>query len=64
MKSFRVPLPDEMFERVQAAEELRNARRDAIAAYAAQNAGTMFDLDTNLETAGIEQLGSTRRDSK
>lgn len=39
-----------------AAEQLRKARHDAIVAYATEMAGTPFDLDPNLESAGIEQL--------
>jgi len=31
-------------------------RQNAIAAYAAEMAGTPFDLDKSLESAGIEQL--------
>ena len=34
----------------------RNARYDAIAAYAAEMAGTDFDLDQDLQSAGIERL--------
>ena len=37
-------------------EQSRKARHDAIAAYAAEAAGTSFDLDPELESAGIEQL--------
>jgi hypothetical protein len=37
-------------------QQLRKARHDAIAAYAAEAAGTGFDLDPELESAGIEQL--------
>jgi predicted transcriptional regulator len=36
--------------------QTRKARHNAIAAYAAECAGTSFDLDTDLETAGIEHL--------
>jgi hypothetical protein len=37
-------------------ERLRNARQDKIAAYAAEVAGTSFDLDSDLESAVIEQI--------
>jgi|HubBroStandDraft_1064217.scaffolds.fasta_scaffold544537_2 hypothetical protein len=37
-------------------EQARKARRDRIAAWAAEMAGTNFDLDPTLELAGIEQL--------
>jgi predicted transcriptional regulator len=36
--------------------QLRRARHDAIAAYAAEAAGTALDLDSELEAAGIEHL--------
>ena len=39
----------------------RKTRRDAIAAYAAEMAGTSLDLDTKLESAGIEHLMKTGR---
>ena len=45
-------------------QQLRKARYDAIAAYAARAAGTACDLDTDLELAGIEHLAKTRKDSK
>ena len=37
-------------------EQARKARRDRIAAWAAEMTGTHFDLDPDLELAGIEQL--------
>ncbi len=37
-------------------EQARKARHDQIAAWAAEMAGTDFDLDPVLELAGIEQL--------
>ena len=37
-------------------QQLRKARHDAIADYAASVAGTSLDLDSDLETAGIEHL--------
>ena len=45
-------------------QELRKARHEAIAAYAASMAGTPLDLDANLEAAGIEHLMTTDRESK
>jgi len=44
--------------------QLRKARHDAIAAYAAEMAGTNFDLDRDLESAGIEHLLKTGKDTK
>jgi len=40
-------------------EQSRRARHDAIAAYAAEMAGTDFDLDLQLEAAGVEHLTLT-----
>ena len=37
-------------------EQHRKARQDAIAAYAAEMAGTQLDLDSDLESAAIEHL--------
>ena len=45
-------------------QQLRKARHDAIAAYAAEAAGTVLDLDSDLEAAGIEHLTGMRRKSK
>lgn len=45
-------------------EQARKARHDQIAAWAAEMAGSDFDLDPALELAGIEQLakaGKTRK---
>ena len=39
--------------------QLRNARHQAIAAYAGEMAGTDLDLDPVLESAGIEHLTKT-----
>ena len=39
--------------------QARKARRDAIADYATEMAGTHLDLDTDLESAGIEHLVET-----
>jgi hypothetical protein len=44
--------------------QARKARHDAIAAYAAEMAGTDFDLDRNLESAGIDHLVKTGRARK
>ena len=40
-------------------DQARRARHDAIAAYAARMAGTKFDLDPELEQAGVEHLLKT-----
>ncbi len=40
-------------------EQSRKARRDAIAAYAAEMAGTDHDLDPQFEAAGVEHLMKT-----
>ena len=45
-------------------QQLRKARHDAIAAYAAETAGTDLDLDAKLEAAGIEHLITTGREPK
>jgi hypothetical protein len=42
-------------------EERRRARREAIAVYATQVAGSRDDLDPELEAAGLELLRGTRR---
>ncbi len=44
--------------------QLRKARHDAIAAYAAEMAGSDFDLDPELESAGIEHLTKLGRKKK
>ena len=44
--------------------QLRKARHDAIASYAAEMAGTDLDLDSDLESAGIEHLLKTGKVSK
>ena len=41
--------------------QARKTRQDAIAAYAAEMAGTDLDLDPDLESAGIENLVRTGR---
>jgi hypothetical protein len=40
-------------------QQLRKARRDSIAAFAAEMAGTRLDLDAGLESGGIEHLTNT-----
>jgi len=42
-------------------QQYREARHEAIAAYAAETAGTHLDLDAELEAAGIEHLVKTGR---
>jgi hypothetical protein len=42
-------------------QQERKARHGAIAACAAEMAGTHLDLDTDLESAGIEHLVNTRK---
>ena len=41
--------------------QARKARHEAIAAYAAEMAGTDLDMDHDLESAGIEHLVKTGR---
>jgi len=45
-------------------QQLRKARHGAIAAYAAEVAGTDLDLDSDLESAGIEHLLKTGKVTK
>jgi len=45
-------------------DQARKARHEAIAAYAAEMAGTDLDLDRELESAGIEHLVKRRRVTK
>lgn len=45
-------------------QQQRRARHEAIAAYAAKTAGTALDLDTNLESVGIEYVVKTGKTSK
>ncbi len=42
-------------------QQAREARHAAIAAYAADMADTAFDLDPDLEAAGIERLNTSRK---
>ena len=44
--------------------QLRVARHSAISAFAAEMAGSSFDLDTDLESAGVEHLLKTGKESK
>ena len=44
--------------------QLRNARHQAIAAYAEEMAGSDLDLDPVLESAGIEHLLKTGKESR
>jgi hypothetical protein len=64
MKNFHLPLPNDTYEHLRAAAERSKVRHDAIAAYAAETAGTDLDLDAQLEVAGIEHLIKTGRGSK
>jgi hypothetical protein len=45
-------------------DQARKARHDAIAAYAAEVAGTDLDLNHDLESAGIDHLLKTVRSKK
>jgi hypothetical protein len=45
-------------------QQLRKARHEAIAAYAEEMAGTAYDLDPDLESAGIEYLVKTGKAGK
>lgn len=45
-------------------QQMRRARHDAIAGYAAEVAGTKLDLDSELESAGIEHLVRAGRAKK
>ena len=40
-------------------EQARKARHEAIAAYVSEMAGTAFDLDPDLEAAGLEYLAKS-----
>lgn len=42
-------------------QQYRKARHEAITAYAAEMGGTHLDLDTDLESAGIEHLVNTKK---
>lgn len=45
-------------------QQARKARQDAISAYAAEMAGTDLDLDTALESAGVEHLVKTGKTTR
>ena len=45
-------------------QQYRKARHEAIAAFAAEMAGTHLDLDCGLESAGIEHLVNTGKATK
>lgn len=45
-------------------QQLRKARHEAIAAYAADAAGTALDLDADLESVGIQHLMTKGRGPK
>jgi hypothetical protein len=59
MKSFRLLMGKAIDLRLR--QETRKARHEAIAAYAAEAAGTVLDLDPDIEAAGIEHLYSGRQ---
>ena len=42
-------------------QSMRRARHEGIAAYAAEMAGTNFDLDPDLEAAGLDHLVKTSK---
>ncbi len=45
-------------------QQSRKARLDAISAYASEMAGTPLDLDTELESSGIEHLVKTGKTTR
>jgi hypothetical protein len=45
-------------------QQRRKARHDAIAAYAAEMAGTHLDLDADLESVAIEHLVNTGKSTR
>ena len=45
-------------------QQSRKTRLEAIAAYAAEMAGTPFDLDADLESAGIEHMVKTGKTTR
>jgi len=45
-------------------QQSRKARQEAIAAYATEMAGTHFDLDKDLEAAGIQHLIKTKKTTR
>lgn len=60
MKNFHLHLPD----RTHTDQQRRKSRRDEIAAYATEIAGTHLDLDPDLESAAIEHLVKTGKPAK
>jgi hypothetical protein len=54
MKKFHPPLPEQAFAKPRAKAD--RSRYDQIAVWAAEMAGTEFDLDPGLEATGIEHL--------
>jgi hypothetical protein len=63
MKNLTRKLPERPTP-ISGRKQLRKARHDRIAAYAAAMAGTQLDLDADLEAAGIEQLVKTGKTTK
>ena len=66
MKNFHLPLPDQIYTQLRAEAERHQARKvrhDAIAAYAAEVAGSNLDIDLDLEVAGIDHLLRTGKAS-
>ena len=45
-------------------QQFRKNRQDAIAAYAAEMAGTRLDLDSDLESAAVEHLVNASKPAK
>lgn len=45
-------------------QQLQKAKHEAIAAYAAEMAGTEFDLDRDLEPAAVDHLHKTGKGNK
>ena len=65
--NFHLPLPESTYDQLKAAALLRQSRRvrhEADAAYATQMSGTKFDLDSDLESAGVEHLLKTCQRTK
>ena len=63
MKNFHLPLPERTNSQLRADAQRKQlsatTRHDAIAAYAAEVAGTALDLDPDLEASGIDHLRAT-----
>jgi hypothetical protein len=62
MKIFHLPLPELVYEQLRAeallAARKKAARKEEIAAYAVEMAGTEFDLNLELEAASSQLLFS------